>query len=308
MSPPARNRGSRVRGGRAVLRGLNAGSASGLGPGVTMTDGHAASTRRSRRPAGADCSMRSVGPRGAGEEGLAHRRSSATSRSAIRAVTHASSAIYSNRGLALRRAPRDRRTLRTRPRWMALRDNHPRTGGRRPGSRALRIRTDRPKQAGRRPRLSTACSRCIPDARRGGRVRPRRRTSTLIGAEAPADPCVAEPVAGGSRGSIERGQSIWGTRSAQRSGSAVSTAATRSVASRDGADGLSNIARPTTTPRPACEPGIVYGGHKIGLALGQVSRAMPRVVTVASVAHGDHRAGVRGGRLRSRVEVEDSSR
>lgn len=49
---------------------------------------------------------------------------------------------------------------------------------------------------------------------------------------------------------------------------------------------------------------LVYGGHTIGLALGQVSRALPGLVTVAGWESCDHIGPVHeGDTLRSRIEV-----
>jgi len=51
---------------------------------------------------------------------------------------------------------------------------------------------------------------------------------------------------------------------------------------------------------------LVYGGHVIGLALAQASRALPTVVTIAGWHSCDHLAPVReGDTLRSTVTVED---
>ncbi len=50
---------------------------------------------------------------------------------------------------------------------------------------------------------------------------------------------------------------------------------------------------------------LVYGGHAIGLALGQASRALPSIVTVAGWHSCDHLAPVReGDTLRSTITVE----
>ena len=51
---------------------------------------------------------------------------------------------------------------------------------------------------------------------------------------------------------------------------------------------------------------LVYGGHTIGLALGQAARALPTLATVAGWRSCDHTGPVReGDTLRSTVEVED---
>lgn len=54
---------------------------------------------------------------------------------------------------------------------------------------------------------------------------------------------------------------------------------------------------------------LVYGGHTIGLALAQVTRTLPQVVTVAGWHGCDHTGPVReGDTLSSRIEVEKVTR
>jgi acyl dehydratase len=54
---------------------------------------------------------------------------------------------------------------------------------------------------------------------------------------------------------------------------------------------------------------LVYGGHTIGLALGQVTRALPGLVTVAGWESCDHTGRVHeGDTLRSRIVVGRSRR
>ena len=208
------------------------------------------------------------------------------------------------RGLVFRRAPVIGDTLRTVTRVAGLRQNTRRPGREPSGLAVLRITTT--DQHGRAVLDFWRCA-MLP-------VRDPERS------DLPADDVtsIGESDIGGNARELVAGwdlaqlQSLPGPRVAadMRPGTVYEIATGDVVSSApELARSTLNIASVHHDEATAGGERLVYGGHTIGLALSQASRALPSLVTVAGWRSCDHLGPVReGDTLRSTVEVEAVSR
>lgn len=215
-------------------------------------------------------------------------------------VTHHVKANLFYRGLAFRRTPEVGETLRTSTEVVALRQNRPREGRRPTGLAALRITTV--DQAGR-PVLDFWRCAMLP-------LRdPERRTGhrdDLDTVGAAPDRATLAAVAAGWR--LDRfAERVDGPRFAD-----LAAGQCRRVAGGDVVSSAPELARLTLNVAQvhhdrsaAGGRRLVYGGHTIGLALSQATRALPTIVTVAGWESCDHLGPVyEDDTLRSTVTVE----
>jgi len=205
------------------------------------------------------------------------------------------------RGLALRRAPRLGDTLRTTTEVVALRDNSVKPGRAPTGLAALRIRT-----VDQHDRPVLDFHRCAMLPLRGdGQLPGHRDDLDLIAAELPGE-LLAEAAAGldlaryrelvpgGHGSSFEPG-----TRFVVECGETVGCAPELVRLTLNLAAAHSD---PTSSGRGQR---LVYGGHTIGVAFSQLTRALPNLVTVAGWRSCDHLAPVfEGDVLYSEITVE----
>ncbi|WP_405150639.1 MaoC family dehydratase [Sphaerisporangium sp. NBC_01403] len=275
-------------------------------PGVTLTAGHAATHQaivgdRLRLPLDADLcrDVTGVGP-------LAHPAlvwDVAIGQSTL--VTHHVKANLFYRGLAFRRMPVIGDTLRTSTEVVALRQNRAKPGRRPTGLAVLRITTV--DQAGL-PVLDFW--RCA--------MMPLRDPEALTGHDADldsvgvaaADADLVEAVGGVLEGwRLDR----FRDRTAGRHFSDVAEGERWLVGGGDVVSSAPELARLTLNVAQvhhdvrAAEGSrrLVYGGHTIGLALSQVARALPNLVTVVAWHGCDHVGPVHeGDTLSSEVVVE----
>lgn len=213
-------------------------------------------------------------------------------------VTHHVRANLFYRGLAFRRAPVLGDTLRTRTEVVGLRQNAPRPDRAPTGLVALRITTV--DQADRTVLDFWRCAMLPlrdPDARTGhaddlGRV---GRDAGPVPADA-AEGWRLEPFRDALPDSLRR---------------VVAPGTTWRVVGGDVVSSAPELARLTlnvarTHHDDAAGSRLVYGGHTIGLALSQATRALPELVTVVAWHGCDHTGPVReGDTLTSTVEVEE---
>jgi acyl dehydratase len=215
-------------------------------------------------------------------------------------ATHHVKANLFYRGLAFHRAPRIGDTLSTTTEVVGLRENRRREGRMPTGLAALKIRTV--DQAGRTVLDFWRCA-MLPlrdPARETGRADLLDRLGTAPTEETmraltstwdlSAFPDVPGP-------SVEEGSEI------EVAGGDVVTSAPELARL------TLNVAKVHHDARAGGGRRLVYGGHTIGLALGQVTRALPGLVTVAGWESCDHTGRVHeGDTLRSRIVVGRSRR
>jgi acyl dehydratase len=204
------------------------------------------------------------------------------------------------RGLAFRRIPRYMDTLRTSTRIEALRQNRPRAGRAPTGLAVLRITTTDQED---RPVLDFW--RCA--------MLPLRDPAAHTGHADDLD-AVGAPIATGDLGQLVGdwrlhtfAREISGPRLADlRAGQTWPVAGGDVVTSAPELARLTlNIAAVHHDAQAAGGERLVYGGHVIGLALGQATRSLPSIVTVAGWHGCDHLGPVReGDTLRSTITVE----
>lgn len=270
---------------------LEVGDRFGGAPGMTLTEGLAAQHQaivgdRLRLALDRPLAARVLG----GDAALAHP--ALVCDVAIGQSTLVTQRVVANlfyRGLVFHRAPRIGDTLRTVTTVAALRQNRPRPGRAATGMAVLRIRTV--DQHGR-PVLDF--SRCAmlplrdPDGVTG-------RTDDLD-----ATPTAFDPVA---LGAATSGWDLDAYRDASPGPHATDLAAgTRWTISGDVVSSAPELARLTlniaTAHHDADAAGgrrLVYGGHTIGLAAAQATRALPSLVTIVAWHGCDHLSPVHEG-------------
>lgn len=204
------------------------------------------------------------------------------------------------RGLAFRRAPRIGDTLRTSTKVVALRQNRPRQGRAPTGLAALRISTT--DQLGR-PVLDFW--RCA--------MLPLRDPASQTGHADDLDQ-VGRDLTADDLGAVAQGWQL-ATLAARAGGphpADLYAGQSVEVAGGDVVSAAPELARLTLNVAAVhhdVQAGgngrLVYGGHAIGLALSQATRALPALATVVGWHGCDHLAPVReGDTLRSRISVE----
>lgn len=216
-------------------------------------------------------------------------------------ATHHVKANLFYRGLVLRRAPLIGDTLRTATEVVALRQNRPRPGRRATGLVALRITTTDQEE---RPVLDFW--RCA--------MLPLRDPDADTGHDADLDTVGTPPTAAALAG-VTAGWRLDEFRE-RHPGEHFDDLAEGQVLRVGGGDVVSsapelarltlNVAQVHHDAAVAGSQGrLVYGGHTIGLALSQASRALPNIVTVAGWIGCDHTGPVHeGDTLHSEVTVE----
>ena len=204
------------------------------------------------------------------------------------------------RGLAFRRAPVIGDTLRTRTLVVALRQNRPRPGRAPTGLTALRITTT---DQHRRPVLDFWRCAMLPlrdqDATTG-----HADDLGRIGEEAP--PPDFEALISGWRLDRFAGRSAGPRPADLHAGQRIDVAGGDVVSSGPELARLTlNVAAVHHDAHAGGGDRLVYGGHAIGLALSQATRALPSLVTVAGWHGCDHLGPVReGDTLRSTITIE----
>jgi acyl dehydratase len=204
------------------------------------------------------------------------------------------------RGLAFLRIPRYMDTLRTRTRIEALRQNRPREGRAPTGLAVLRITTTDQDDA---PVLDFW--RCA--------MLPLRDAAAQTGHADDLD-AVGEPIRTGDLAQLVSDWRLY-TFARQVAGPRLAdlrAGQTWEVAGGDVVTSAPELARLTVNiaavhhdARAAGGERLVYGGHVIGLALGQATRSLPSIVTVAGWHSCDHLGPVReGDTVRSTITVE----
>jgi acyl dehydratase len=283
---------------------LERGQVFDLALGLTLTDGHAALHQailgdRLRLPLDAQLSARVTGER----VPLAHP--GLVCDVAIGQTTNVTQRVIGNlfyRGLVLRRAPRIGDTLRTTTEVVALRDTSPRDGRAPTGLAALRMRTF--DQEGR---VVLDFHRCAMLPMRDEQSRPGHADDlAAISSELPGAEELGAAIAGWDLGAYRElvpgphaDGLVGGARYEVLDGETVSGAPELARLSLNLAAAHTD---PTATARGRR---LVYGGHTIGVALAQATRALPNLVTVAAWRSCDHLAPVfEGDVLRSVVTVE----
>ncbi|MGN6188184.1 MAG: MaoC family dehydratase [Conexibacter sp.] len=281
---------------------LAVGAVDTAAPGVTLTDGLAAAHRailgdRLRLTLDAPLARRVLG----GEAPLAHPAlvwDVAIGQSTL--VTERVIANLFYRGFVLRRAPRVGDTLRTSTEVVALRQTTPRPERPATGLAVLRIRT---RDQQERPVLDFWRCAMLPlrdPAGRTGRddafdAIPEQLDAELLAAAASEWRLDAlEPVAGETFADLRVG-----ARWTVAGGDVVSCAPELARLS------LNVAVVHHDAPAQAVGRRLVYGGHTIGVAAAQASRALPNLVTVLGWHGCDHLAPVsEGDTLRSELELE----
>jgi acyl dehydratase len=282
---------------------LDVGQVFETSPGLTLTDGHAALHQailgdRLRLPLDAHLSERVTG------EARALVHPGLVCDVAIGQSTLATQRVIANlfyRGLALRRAPRIGDTLRTSTEVVALKDTSAREGRAPTGLAALRVRTVDQLE---RPVLDYYRCAMLPmraDAPAPGHADDLEAISADLG--------VTELRASVSDWDLTAfREQIPGPHS-----EALSAGSRYLVESGDTVSCAPELARLTLNVAAAHhDPAasgrgrrLVYGGHTIGLALSQATRAIPNLATVVGWRGCDHLAPVfEGDVLRSAVTVE----
>ncbi|MGH2938441.1 MAG: MaoC family dehydratase [Solirubrobacterales bacterium] len=282
---------------------LKVGLVTDSAPALTLTEGHAAVHQailgdRLRLALDADLSREVVG----GEAPLAHP--ALVCDIAIGQSTLLTQRVIGNlfyRGLALRRSPLVGDTLRTTTEVVALRQNSPKPGRAATGLAVLRVRT---VDGEGRPVLDFR--RCAmlplrdPDGATG-------HADALEEAEPPADAAALAPALAGWR--LERFRELVpgphldelqpGTRWTVPGGDVVSSAPELARLSLNLASAHHDAAASGRGRR------LVYGGHTIGIAASQLSRALPSLATIVAWHSCDHLGPVfEDDTLRSEVELE----
>lgn len=210
-------------------------------------------------------------------------------------ATHHVKANLFYRGLAFHRAPRIGDTLRTTTEVVGLRENQRREGRPPTGLAALHIRT-----VDQADRVVLDFWRCAmlpfrdPDAQTGqdddlGSLGSPPDEETMLGLTRSWDLSAFPDVPGPALG---EGDEI------EVGGGDVVTSAPELARL------TLNVAKVHHDEVAGGGRRLVYGGHTIGIALGQVARAIPGLVTVAGWEGCDHLGPVHeGDTLRSRIEV-----
>lgn len=215
-------------------------------------------------------------------------------------ATHHVKANLFYRGLVFRRTPVLGDTLRTRTEVVGMRQNTPRPGRTPTGLAALRITT---VDQDERPVLDFWRCAMLPlrdPDRDTGHV------DDLDSIGAPPDPAALAAVTDGWNLArfAERGQ---GPRFADLvEGHEIEVGGGDVVSGAPELARLSlNIAKVHHDTAAGGGNRLVYGGHTIGIALSQASRAVPSILTVAGWHSCDHTGPVHeGDTLRSRLRVE----
>jgi acyl dehydratase len=204
------------------------------------------------------------------------------------------------RGLVFRRAPEIGDTLHTTTEVVALRQNRARTGRPNTGLAALRIRTK--DNRGREVLDFWRCA-MLPLRDPAGQT---NHEANLEAITATADAAIlSAPIRDWNLRAFPAGSG------GQHFVDLVSGAQLE-IAGGDVVSSAPELARLTLNVAMAhhdagSSPGgrLVYGGHTIGLAMAQASRALPNLVTVVGWHSCDHLAPVReGDTLRSTLEFE----
>ncbi|MBX6387571.1 MAG: acyl dehydratase [Frankia sp.] len=216
-------------------------------------------------------------------------------------VTHHVKANLFYRGLVFRRTPRVGDTLRTTTEVVALRQNRPRPGRRPTGLAVLRITTV--DQLGR-PVLDFWRCAMLP-LRDPDRATGHDDDTSTVGA--PPDPAALAAVVDGFDLARFAELTAAGPRFAD-----LAVGQTWRVGGGDVVSSAPELARLTLNVaevhHDALAAGgrrLVYGGHTIGLAFAQVTRALPGLVTVAGWEGCDHTGPVHeGDTLRGEITVE----
>lgn len=266
-------------------------------PGMTLTDGHAAVHQailgdRLRLPLDRPL-CRAV----TGAVSLAHP--ALVWDVAIGQSTVATRQVRANlfyRGLAFRRYPRIGDTLRTGTEVVALRQNSRRVGRRPTGLVVLRVRTEDQE------------SRPVLDFHRCAMI-PLRDTELETGHRDPLDLPDAVPVDRAGPAippwDLARFREIPGEHFAE-----LTLGRTWRVTGADVVSNAPELARLTLNVAAVHHDAdvagrrLVYGGHTIGLALAQLVRAVPNVVTITGWESCDHTAPVHeGDSLTSEITV-----
>jgi acyl dehydratase len=211
------------------------------------------------------------------------------------------------RGLALRRAPRIGDTLRTATEIVALRQNRPKPGRAATGLAVLRVRTVDQEE------------RPVLDFRRCAMLPLRDRDSETghvdeVEAEAPAaDAAALAPALAGFDLATYRA-AVPGPHFAEL-GAATEAGMRWQVPGGDVVSSAPELARLSLNlafahhDSAAAGRGqrLVYGGHTIGIAATQLTRALPSLVTIVAWHSCDHLGPVfEGDTLHSEVELERS--
>jgi acyl dehydratase len=272
-------------------------------PAVTLSDAHAALHQailgdRLRLPLDATLSRDVVG----GDRPLAHP--ALVCDIAIGQSTLVTRRVVANlfyRGLALRRSPLIGDTLHTTTEVVGLRENRRREGRSPTGLAALRIRTV--DQNGERVLDFWRCAMLPlrPNAP------PTGHADDLDAVGAAVDPAtLAEAMAGWDLGTFR--ERVPGQHSAD-----LTPGTTWIVDGGDVVSSAPELARLTLNVASAHHDDratdgadrLVYGGHTIGIAAAQATRALPNLVTILAWHSCDHVGPVReGDTLRSSVELE----
>lgn len=197
------------------------------------------------------------------------------------------------RGLAFRRLPAVGDTLSTRTEVVGLREHTPRRGRRPTGAAALRITTS--DQSGR-PVLDFWRCAMLP-LRDASRPTGAADDLDAVGSSAQPD---TEAVAGWDLARLAR------TAPRVRSGERLTVSGGVLVsAAAELARLTGNVARVHHDAAAAGGQRLVYGGHTIGLAFGQICRALPDLVAVLGWHRCDHLAPVHeGDTLTSQISVQ----
>lgn len=206
------------------------------------------------------------------------------------------------RGLAFRRLPRIGDTLRTTTEVVALRQTRAKPGRPAAGLAALRVRT---VDQDDRPVLDFHRCAMLPLRDPHGATG-RADELEQVGAGPPGAGALRALVAGWDLGPLRAG--VGGADAAR-----PAAGASWSVSSGDVVSGAPELARLSlnvaAAHHDAASTGsgrrLVYGGHTIGLAAAQATRALPGLVAIVAWHACDHLAPVyEGDTLASRIELE----
>lgn len=203
------------------------------------------------------------------------------------------------RNLALLRQPAIGDTLRTTTTVAGLRENARREGRAPTGLAALHIRTVDQEE---RPVLDFY--RCAMLPLRGAAPTGFADDLSMIGggsAVVPATECVPD-------WSLERWTAAVGSSRSPEPGTVIAVVGGDVVSSAPELARLTtNLAAVHHDQRAGGGTRLVYGGHTIGIALAQATRALPDLVTVLAWQSCDHVGPVReGDTLRSRIVIDAS--
>jgi acyl dehydratase len=207
------------------------------------------------------------------------------------------------RGLAFRRAPRLGDTLRTSTRVVALRQNRPQPGRAPTGLAVLRITT---VDQQRRPVLDFWRCAMLPLRDQAGQTGHDDKLDAIGYPVEAVDLDALKALADGWR--LDR----FARQAAGPRVSELRPGQSWPVSGGDVVSSAAELARLTlnvaTVHHDATAAGgqrLVYGGHAIGLALAQVARSLPSIVTVAAWHGCNHLGPVHeGDTLRSTVRIE----